>query len=67
MRQFMTILVAVVLCLAAFAVCASAKNTNCTATSDGVHDWTAWKTVQFLRQGYYPCHLFPGNFLPVCP
>ncbi len=53
MRKFTTIFVAVVLCLAALAVCASAKGTNCTKTSDGVHDWTAWKTVQILDDGSY--------------
>ncbi len=49
MRKFTTIFVAVVLCLAAFAVCASAaSNTKC---SDGKHDWSAWAAVEILEDG----------------
>ena len=51
MRKFMTIFVAVVLCISALAVVASAKNTNCTATADKTHDWSAWKTVKVLEDG----------------
>jgi len=46
MRKFTTIFVAVVLCLAALAVCASAAEwTDCPLNGDGQHDWTAWRTV----------------------
>ena len=51
MRKFMTICVAVVLCLAALTVFASAANTNCVATGTANHDWTAWKTVQLNSDG----------------
>ncbi len=51
MRKFMTIFVAVVLCFAALTVFASAKNTDCTATSTGIHDWSAWKTAKVLEDG----------------
>ena len=52
MRKFMTICVAVVLCLAALTVFASAANTNCVATGTANHDWTAWKTVQLNLKLY---------------
>ena len=48
MRKFTTIFVAVVLCLAAFAVCASAAETNCDL---GQHDWSAWITVDKNADG----------------
>ncbi len=48
MRKFTSIFVAVVLCLAAFAVCASAASTKC---SDGEHDWSAWTVVEILEDG----------------
>ena len=51
MRKFMTICVAVVLCLAALTVFASAAKTNCVATGTANHDWTAWKTVQLNSDG----------------
>lgn len=44
MRKFTTIFFALVLCVSAMVVIASAA-TNCTLNSDGVHDWTAWRTV----------------------
>ena len=49
MRKFTTIFVAVVLCIAAFAVCASAaSNTKC---EKGVHDWSAYHAVAELEDG----------------
>ena len=44
MRKFTTIILAVVLCLAAFAVVASAT-TECVVTNSPEHDWSAWRTV----------------------
>ena len=48
MRKFTTIFVAVVLCLAAFAVYASAASTDCDL---GQHDWSAWRTVDVKEDG----------------
>ena len=47
MRKFTTIFVAVVLCIAAFALCASAE-TKC---DKGVHDWSAYQAVAELEDG----------------
>lgn len=48
MRKFTTIILAVVLCLAAFAVCASAATTDC---EKGEHDWSAWRTIEIKDDG----------------
>ena len=51
MRKFLTIFVAVVLCLTALTVFVSAKNTTCSANADKTHDWSAWKTVIINEDG----------------
>lgn len=50
MRKFTSIFVAVVLCLAAFAVVVSADITDC---EEGNHDWSAWRTVKCENGTFY--------------